>query len=153
MAFNTGRVGAPSCALAPQALEELELTMTPAPLSELLPALRSFPRLTHFKLHGQLNEGWPFPAAGLRHLPALESLSVDMYGSVSVAEPLPGLTSLMVGSADRVKLGTHASLPGLRSLELYYVKALVLRCSLPQLTGLHIGGDYDTHETAHVSAS
>ena len=127
--------------------------MPPAQLKELVPPLRAFPRLKRLTLEGQLQQGFALPTAVLRHLPALESLNVRGFGSMSLADPLPRLTSLTVRSGYRLEVGAGAALPSLCSLQSYEIDTVVLRCSLPQLTRLDIRGDDATPAVAQVSAS
>ena len=126
--------------------------MPPAALRELLPELRGFPRLKELTLEGQKEQGFAFPTAELRHLPALEKLAVLYFGTMALSEPLPRLTSLAAGNAHRLVVGAGAALPSLRSLETEAIDALVLRGSLPQLTSLGIYGDDTIPSAVRVSA-
>ena len=125
--------------------------MSAGPLSELLPALRGFPRLKQLTLEAEIDEDFILPTAELRHLPALERLDVCSFGSMALSEPLPRLTSLAVGYAFRLEVGAGAALPSLRSLESEAVDVVVLRGSLPRLTRLVIRAEEAVHETTLVS--
>ena len=153
-----GRVGSPSCPpaqliahFAPQALEELKLSMALTPLRELLPELRAFPRLKELTLRGHYEEGFALSAAVLRHLLALEKLVVLYFGSVSLSEPLTRLTCLVAYSGYRLEVGAGAALPCLRSLDTEAIGTMVLPGILPQLTRLRIQGDERTAAPALVS--
>ena len=137
---------------APQALEALQLNMAPGPLAALVPALRGFPRLKRVTLDGRFDEG--FALAELRHLPALESLEVSCFDTVSLlSETLPRLTSLAVIYGNRLEMGAGAALPSLRSLVTEDVETVVLRGSLPQLTLLGIREINPLLVVSHVSVS